>query len=78
MVKCTKEELNELYSYLIYLDCKYMIFEKDQPVKISNLERYENNYLTHALESFMIKKIDGKICDKVREELGRRSSKENE
>ena len=78
MVKYTKEALNELYSHLILSDCKYMIFEKDQPVKISNLERYENNYLTHALESFMIKKIDGKICDKVREELERRSSKENE
>ena len=51
---------------------------KDEPVKISNLEKYENNYLTHALESFMIKKIDDEICDKVRDELRRRSSKENE
>ena len=78
MVKYTKEALNELYSHLILSDCKYMIFEKDEPVKISNLERYENNHLTHALELFMIKKTDDKICDKVREELRRRCSKEND
>ena len=77
MVKYTKEALNELYSHLILSDCKCMIFEKDEPVKISNLEKYENNYLTHALESFMIKKIDNEICDKVRDELRMRSSKEN-
>ena len=77
MVKYTKDALNELYSHLILSDCKYMIFEKDEPVKISNLKRYENNYLIHALESFMIKKIDNEICDKVRDELRMRSSKEN-
>lgn len=78
MVKYTKEALNELYSHLILSDCKYMIFEENEPVKISNLERYENNYLTHALELFTIKKTDDKICDIVREELRKRSSKGNE
>jgi hypothetical protein len=48
MVKYTKEALNELYSHLILSDCKYMIFEKDEPVKISNLKRYEKNYLTNS------------------------------
>lgn len=67
-----------LYSDLILSDCKYMLFEEDALIKISDLGRYENSYLTHALESFMIKKIDDKICDKVREELKRRYGKENE
>jgi hypothetical protein len=78
MVKYTKEALNQLYSDLILLDCKHMIFEESGPVKTSSLGRYENNYLNHALELFMIKKLDCKICDKIREELRRRGSEENE
>jgi len=52
-----------------------MIHEEKEKVKISTLKIYENKYLLHALEVFILNKKSDEICDKIRNELGRRVNK---
>ena len=75
MVQYTEQSLKTLYDHLILSDCKCMIFEEKEKVKISTLKTYENKYLLHALEVFILNKKSEEICDLIREELGRRINK---
>ncbi len=75
MVQYTDQSLKVLYDHLILSDCICMIHEEKEKVKISTLKIYENKYLLHALEVFILNKKSDEICDKIREELGRRINK---
>ena len=75
MTQYTEQSLKTLYDHLILSDCVCMVFEKKDNIKLSNLKSYENKYLLHALEVFILNKKTDEICDLIREELGRRINK---